>query len=325
MAEANSRPILPASAKAVSMVAASTSQSTIKGNQLQAVESSSSQQQQRQQQQPAIEAGKQRHEEEEKPQKQRQQQAPLKQASSISDSSSSSISALGSVTSTSSTQQQQQHQVVTGPRSPPTSQSSITSSFVSSESITSNLRKMIVSSSATIGRKFNISSSSSSSQNSSNTISNNNNSNHSQQQLAAVRLQQQGQQQRQQHFSAIQTLGNSDVTSTNITMGTNILSIGKQQSAVAGGSVSDFETRQANYKHPVIQSDPRPKSAGSRFKQAASSDTSFLRQNDNSSELKQQLSKDIEGTSRSECNQASSDSPSQLSRLTQPNEGLIKR
>lgn len=322
MAEANARPVLPASAKAVSMVAASAANQSAavgpnKTNQMQAIECGPSSSIGQTKQSSSVVSNSEGVESKRNQQQQQQQQKkPSNRASSIADGSSSSSSALGSVTSLLSSSNQQQHQQPPmGPKSPPPSQSSIASSFVSSESITSNLRKMIVSSSATIGRKLNISSSSSlSSQNS----TNNNNINSQQQPV------------RNQGQQILTTNKTTPTPETTIGITTaSIGSSGKQHSEVSGaGSKSDFETRQANYKHPVIQSDLRPKSAGcSRFRQA-SSDTSFLRQDDNSSELnqQQQLSKDTEGNSQSGCNQTLfNQQTSQLSRLAQPGEGVIKR
>lgn len=197
---------------------------------------------------------------------------------------------------------------------PPSSgaQSSSATSFVSSETLTSNLRKMIVSSSATIGRKLNISSSSSSSVASSQCSS----------MPAAI-------------ATAIQPLQSVRAVKSS----TSSRTTGASQQAERD---NDFEARQANYKHPVIQCDSgssRPKSSNNGSsnqpaRDAASDITSKLEDNPVSSELNVADGRNVAllNSSNSDLSVDSSHSmnnpvnqSSQLSRLSQINEVANKR
>lgn len=190
-------------------------------------------------------------------------------------------------------------------------QSSSATSFVSSETLTSNLRKMIVSSSATIGRKLNISSSSSSAASS---------------QCSSMPAAMATAIQPLQSVRAVKSSNSSRTTGTS------------QQAE----RDNDFETRQANYKHPVIQCDSgssRPKSSNNGSsnqpaRDAGSDITSKPEDNPVSSELNIADGRNLAllNSSNSDVSVDSSHSmnnpvnqSSQLSRLGQINEVANKR
>lgn len=230
MAEANTRPALPASAKAASVVAAVTTGKsatqvvpTIERARdgpraIAELDSLSEETASTTAEQPdsrsitsTVSVSGKTHSRQSDTDRNRQQQNEL---------SGSSISVASSSQSTTSGQSTSQ----------PAS-TSFASSFVSSETLTSNLRKMIASSSASISRKLNISSSSSatsttsSSNNNNNTVAPTNNSNN------PAKLQQQQPQKPQQ--LPVTPLPANVPTRTETS--------------------EEFEARQANYKHPVIQ------------------------------------------------------------------------
>lgn len=226
MAEANTRPVLPASAKAVSVIAAA-SGSQVNNDKEQPGGTSTNKPlalaSNQQTSDSSIITHKHKHSEKTdlgstKYNNDKQQQTPtiggggndtnrstfVKQRQRLADSRSSSVSSAGNINNINMGNQAHQS-------SASSSASSFASSFVSSETLTSNLRKIIASSSASIGRKLNLSSSSSSTSTP----------------IAAS--------------PCIQSIA------------TTTTAVGSTLSANNNDNNNDFETRQANYKHPVIQ------------------------------------------------------------------------